>query len=241
MATILGVDVLVVFAAIVWFSAWLMLAIQAILTRREVRAIMERVEPLLVKADVVMSSFPDLNKLADLEMIPGTIVAGIKTVLKEQLETQGSPLRAYTSALITEGSTALAEIFSKRFEAVAKILPAAQTILAKSGGEGRADKIEGRAAVEAMLERFGPFKGVITKYLPKSSLEDPVVFLNTLGSMKKAISSFAPGVGAQIDGMIEQMLLGEVEPNAFPGVGGLVKFLPKAGTEGSSVEDAYGR
>ena len=231
MATELSFELIL--AIVVWFSAWVALMVQAVLTRLEIKRIMETAKPLMAKAEVA---------LENAEMLPATMVAGIEKVMREQLETQGSPLRLYTRAAIDEGVSAFGAMFDGQLGAVKRLLPAASTILSKAGVEGKADKAEGRASVEALLEQFGPARKLVEKFVPMSKREDPAEFLAYLGKMKQTISAFSPQLGAQLDSMLEQIIMGgmtDVPTEGIAGIvpGNLVRMLPAGAPKASSTSD----
>lgn len=240
------VDWLVVGGILLWSVSWLTLAGFALTTRKQLRAIMVRAVPLMDKAYVVLDQVQPLNDLGEkLEAIPATIVLGVEKVLQDQLETKGSPLRAYTSALVTEGVTAFDEVLAKRMEPLAKILPAASTILSRTGTAAVQDKAEGRKQVAEILDQFGPVKGLVTKFMPKSSMDDPMDFLAQLARMKGTISAFSPGIGAQIDSALQGILMGGANPllggeNPMAAVFGATGAPTEARPNPSSTASSYG-
>jgi len=241
MAAELNWEVLLAVAGYLAMSTVLIVGVY--LSRKEIRRIRGKAEPLMDKASSALDRMEAMEeRLADLQMVPATIVVGIENAMKAQLETQGSPLRLYTRALIDEGTSALAETFSKQFEAVSKLLPAAKTILSKAGVEGKADKREGRAVVEELLKEFGPARKLVEKFVPKSMMEDPVEFLGYLANAKQKIAAFSPQIGAQLDSMLEQILLGGMTEAPTEGIAGivpgnLVRMLPAGAPKASSTSD----
>jgi hypothetical protein len=240
-------------AAAIWFSSWLLLAAQGLILRREVKAIMAKIDPVLAKASVALDTMPDLSGLSDLKMVPATIIAGINDIIEQQLKTQGSPLRAYTSALVTEGITAADEMMSKHLGGLKHMLPAAAKVLGEKGVEARMDKKEGLEAANALLERFGPFKGLVEKFIPQSGRSTPSDLLENLAKAKRSLSAFSPQLGAQVDSMLEQVLMSELggaesgglslpglSMPGIPNLQGLVRLRPAIG-ESSSTGDTYGR
>ena len=205
------------------------------LSRKEIKAIKDLAVPLMVKANAA------LDRVSDLEAVPATVVLGIEKVMRDQLETKGSALRVYTSALLTEGISALDETLSKKMEPLSKILPAASTILSKEGVSAHVDKAEGRKIVADLVEQFGPLKGLVTKFVPKSAMEDPAIFIGYLAKMKNQITALMPGIGPQIDALIENAILGGGAPaEGAPGLGqlgGLVKMLPVRVANPSSTSE----
>lgn len=204
-------------------------------TKAEVKAIKDIAVPLMLKANLA------LDRVSELEAVPATVVLGIEKVMRDQLETKGSALRAYTSALLTEGISALDETLSKKMEPLAKILPAASTILSKEGVSAHVDKAEGRKIVAGLIEEFGPFKGLVNKFVPKSAMDDPAVFLGYLAKMKNQVTGFMPALGPQIDQLISNAILGGGTPAegmaGLGNVGGLVRMLPAGVGKSSSTAD----
>ncbi|HLB68439.1 MAG TPA: hypothetical protein VJN63_08255 [Thermoplasmata archaeon] len=247
-------DPLIVLAVVGYLTLSSVLITGVWLSRREIRKIRAKADPILDSLPAILAKLPDLSKLADLEMIPGTIVAGIEKVLTDQLATQGSPLRQYTAALVTEGSSAmkeaLVEVLGPQLETLKRLAPAAMTVLGEKGVESRIDKKEGVEAVDQILASFGPFRGLVEKFIPPSGRQTPADLLQNLFKAKQTISMFSPDLGARLDAMIEQAILGGGVPAIAapqPGLTGLAgilggpKLLPGVRAEGSSAVEAYGR
>jgi len=205
---------------------------------------LDETAPVLAKVSAALDTFPDLGNI---DAIPATMVAGLEKVIKEQLEVQGSPLRTFTAEILNQTTAIIDEriaTFAAKSETLTKLLPAAQTILSKAGVEGKADKKEGRETVAALIESFGPAKGIIEKFVPASKREDPAEFLSYLAKMKGTISAFSPGIGQMLDGYLEQAIMGgNASAGIFGGtadVPGLVNLTPRANPAASTV-DSYGR
>src|SRR3990167_7233331 len=130
-------DPLILLAVVGYLTLSSVLITGVWLSRREIHKIRTKADPILDSLPAILAKLPDLEKLADLEMVPGTIVAGIEKVLNDQLSVQGSPLRQYTAALVTEGSSAmkeaLVEVLGPQLETLKRLPPPATTGL---GGEG---------------------------------------------------------------------------------------------------------
>src|SRR3990167_7801623 len=224
------------------------------LSRREIRKIRAKADPILDTLPAILAKLPDLQKLADLEMVPGTIVAGIEKVLNDRLAVQGSPLRQFTAALVTEGSSAmkeaLVEVLGPQLETLTRLAPAAATIMGEKGVETRIDKKEGIEAVDSILKGLGPLRGLVEKFIPPSGRQTPMDLFANLMKARQTIGSFAPDLAARLDGLLEQVMLGGAVPSmteGTPGLGGLAgvfggtkRFVPVV-SEGSSAGDTYGR
>ena len=262
-------DPLILLAVVGYLTLSSVLITGVWLSRREIQKIRAKAEPLMVKADVALDesrqllveiramraqATPYMEKLADLEMVPGTIVAGIEKVLNDQLAVQGSPLRQFTAALVTEGSSAmkeaLVEVLGPQLETLKRLAPAAATIMGEKGVETRIDKKEGIEAVDQILNGFGPLRGLVEKFIPPSGRQTPMDLFANLMKARQTIGSFAPDLAARLDGLLEQVMLGGAVPSmteGTPGLGGLAnvfggakRFVPVV-SEGSSAGDTYGR
>ena len=96
--------------------------------------------------------------------------------------------------------------------------------------------------VEELLKEFGPARKLVEKFVPKSMMEDPVEFLGYLANAKQKIAAFSPQIGAQLDSMLEQVLLGGMTEAPTEGIAGivpgnLVRMLPAGAPKGSSTSD----
>ena len=227
---ILGLVVYATMGSILLAGVWL--------SKRELAAIKVQAIPLMAKANDLLTP-ETIQTMKDLQMVPATITVGMERVLKAQLETPGSPLRAFTSALITEGTSALEETLAKRFEGLSKLLPAAATLVSKAGNDSKVDKKEGREAVAALMESFGPAAKIIEKFVPMSKREDPIEFLAYLAKAKQQISAFVPDIGAMLDSQLAAALGGALGGEAAPaglfqittGITGTGKAQPTASAD----------
>lgn len=211
---------------------------ESVVSRNEAKldAIAAKVTPFLERVDLALSKLPDL------EAIPGTMVEGFRVVLREetpallaQVWTEGAPvLRGFMTEeirpLMNDVLNQGLKVLDERLHPLLSVLPAAGTILSRSGVAARFDKKAGREASEALLTDIMPLEGIrklIIKNAPPSAMEDPMEMLAWLNKAKATLSSFSPQIGTMIDQAIESRLTGLT---GGADASGLVKMLPGMGT-----------